>query len=104
MKFRTVSYVIIPNVEFQKHSDMNEKILQVVGIILSKPSIDAHITILRYSKLFEINLKPRAGRFTSELMQEVVRAFPTKTVFVEENEDFGLHLSITFNESDYEAD
>ena len=83
---------------------MNEKILQVVGIILEKPSIDAHITIKRYAQCFSIILKPRAGRFTSELMQDVVRAFPTKMVYVEENEDFGLHLSITFSEDDYEAD
>jgi len=83
---------------------MNEKILQVVGILLSKPSIDAYITIKPYSEMFEIVIKPRAGWFTQELMEEVVRAFPSHLVYVQENDTFGLHLSITFHVDDEQAD
>lgn len=83
---------------------MNEKILQVVGILLSKPTIDANIAIKRYSECFEIILKPRSGWFTSELMTEIVRAFPQEFVYVQENEDFGLHLSITFRVDNEQAD
>lgn len=77
---------------------MNEKILQVVGIILEKPSIDCIIAIKRYAQFFEIMLKPRTGWFTNDFMQEVVKTFPINMVYVQENDDFGLHLSITMNE------
>ena len=79
---------------------MNEKILKVVGILLSKPTIEGTITIRRYCECFDIILKPRAGLFGSELLREIVRTFPKKVVYVQENEDLGLHLVIAFSKDD----